>query len=138
MKTIEQIKEENALLIAKNYLHICKGVSLKELTNELIAYAIQQYDIKTTLSNVLLALPETYEGHSLKYKILEKNCYEFGNEYFDGYRKCFVVRFLNVFDCDCCENYWTDIFIWDLTKETLEIQSEETQISINKLLKEKC
>lgn len=112
MKTIEQIKEENALLIAKNYLHICKGVSLKELTNELIAYAIQQYDIKTTLSNVLLAL-------------FKNNCkIKVSREDYDDF-----LYFFNGSDF---------IFKVDLKKETLEEQLEETQISINKLLNEKC
>jgi hypothetical protein len=87
-----------------------------------------------TLSRVLLALPKiNKENKTLDFLIGERGWEEIGGKWFDGYKKCFIARVETIFSCDCCENFFSDVFVWDLELETLEEQSEETQREINKI-----
>lgn len=87
-----------------------------------------------TLSRVLLALPKiNKENKTLDFLIGERGWEEIGGKWFDGYKKCFIARVETIFSCDCCEDFWSDVFVWNLELETLEEQSEEIQRKINEL-----
>lgn len=108
-KDIKQVQLSNLRQIARAYFVKARGWKLEDIKNDkVLDYAIKQHGIEATLLRVLLAL---------------------------GSKVLFCEGYL-------CEHLVTDDGLimttnhiqWDLQKETLEEQSEETQIAINKLL----
>lgn len=99
------------------------------------AFLVEIIGNPITLNRVLLALTKiNKENKTLDFLIAERGWEEIGGKWFDGYKKCFIARVETIFSCDCCEDFWSDVFVWDLELETLEEQSEETQTKINKIL----
>lgn len=127
-KTLQQIQIENRKFILEAIL---AGNNLRLLKENIADFS----GSKLTLSKVLLALPKiNKENKTLDFLIGERGWEKIGNEWFDGYKKCFIARVETIFSCDCCEDFWTDVFVWNLELETLEEQSEETQRGINSYL----
>lgn len=115
-KSLEQIQKENRKFIIEATGEYKDELELLEQQEHQIYHEIISksfYSKPLTLSRVLLALKDKQIGfywHSLAY------IWSAGQDY--GYYKEDNVEYI----CD-----------WDLTKETLEEQSEETQRAINKL-----
>lgn len=117
-KTLQEIQQENRKFI----LEAIHGCSYEEALkkeyakkgNNTISVPLREYEgEELTLSRVLLALKDKQIGYyddGLGYIVIKKRLFSVG--YYDE------VEYI----CD-----------WDLTKETLEEQSEETQRRINKL-----
>lgn len=129
-KTLKQIQQENRRFILEGREYIApKNIYI-------------YFGKPITLSRVLLALPKVNkENKILDFLIGERGWEEIGGEWFDEYKKCFIARVETIANCDCCEDFWTDVFIWNLAlgeiEITLEEQTEKTQRKINELFNNK-
>ena len=129
------VKDKTIIITLDKSIRICDLTGLFVFANNNKPLEIIEIIGKPiTLNRVLLALPKiNKENKTLDFLIAERGWEEIGGKWFDGYKKCFIARVETIFSCDCCEDFWSDVFVWDLELETLEQQSEETQKEINKI-----
>lgn len=121
METLQEIQQENRRLILEEVHGVSYEKALeKEIEfagwsfdeeKDLLEHNVFTYCFRVTLNRVLLALEKQFKNE------YHKMIFQDGQLFFICLRENAIQ------------------FYWDLTKETLEEQNEETQRQINELLK---